>query len=149
MAFPGRGKALSRVAGIALLALGMACWPGREAGSGIARSALALLPSDREGFGLPIVEALACATPMVASDIPVLREIGSTAVTYCPVASVEAWVEAILRLLDEREQQPAAWQARRAAGLARASEFSWSNYAAAVAARYRAIAGVAPVEQRA
>jgi glycosyltransferase involved in cell wall biosynthesis len=113
------------------------------------RSALALLPSDREGFGLPIVEALACATPMVASDIPVLREIGSTAVTYCPVASVEAWVEAILRLLDEREQQPAAWQARRAAGLARASEFSWSNYAAAVAARYRAIAGVAPVEQRA
>ena len=113
------------------------------------RSALALLPSDREGFGLPIVEALACATPMVASDIPVLREIGSTAVTYCPVASVEAWVEAILRLLDEREQQPAAWQARRDAGLARASEFSWSNYAAAVAARYRAIAGVAPVEQRA
>ena len=39
----GAGKALSRVAGIALLALGMACWPGREAGSGIARSALALL----------------------------------------------------------------------------------------------------------
>ena len=111
------------------------------------RSALALLPSDREGFGLPIVEALACATPMVASDIPVLREIGSTAVTYCPVASVEAWVEAILRLLDEREQQPAAWQARRDAGLARASEFSWSNYAAAVAARYRAIAGVKPLEQ--
>jgi hypothetical protein len=39
----GAGMALSRVAGIALLALGMACWPGREAGSGIARSALALL----------------------------------------------------------------------------------------------------------
>ena len=113
------------------------------------RSALALLPSDREGFGLPIVEALACATPVVASDIPVLREIGSTAVTYCPVASVDAWVEAILRLLDEREQEPAAWQARRAAGLARASEFSWSSYAASVAARYRAIAGVTPVEQRA
>ena len=113
------------------------------------RSALALLPSDREGFGLPIVEALACATPMVASDIPVLREIGSSAVTYCPVASVDAWVDAILRLLDERERQPAAWQARRAAGLLRASEFSWSSYAAAVAARYRAIADAAPVEQRA
>jgi hypothetical protein len=39
----GAGKALSRVAGIALLALGVACWPGREAGSGIARSAGALL----------------------------------------------------------------------------------------------------------
>ena len=112
------------------------------------RSALALLPSDREGFGLPIVEALACATPMVASDIPVLREIGSTAVTYCPPGSVDAWVEAILALLDERERQPAAWQARRDAGLARASAFSWSTYAASVAERYRAIAGLAPPEPR-
>ena len=112
------------------------------------RSALALLPSDREGFGLPIVEALACATPMVASDIPVLREIGSSAVTYCPPGSVDAWVEAILALLDERERQPAAWQARRDAGLARASAFSWSTYAASVAERYRAIAGLAPPEPR-
>jgi glycosyltransferase involved in cell wall biosynthesis len=112
------------------------------------RSALALLPSDREGFGLPIVEALACATPMVASDIPVLREIGSSAVTYCAPGSVDAWVDAILRLLDERERQPAAWQARRDAGLARASAFSWSHYAASVAERYRAIAGVAPPERR-
>src|SRR5262245_5384166 len=39
----GVGKVLSRVAGIALLALGVACWPGREAGSGSARSARALL----------------------------------------------------------------------------------------------------------
>src|SRR5215813_619763 len=39
----GAGKALSRVAGIALLALGVACWPGREAGSVSARSAGALL----------------------------------------------------------------------------------------------------------
>ena len=111
------------------------------------RSALALLPSDREGFGLPIVEALACATPMVASDIPVLREIGSSAVSYCPPGSVDAWVDAILGLLHEREAQPSAWQARRAAGLARASEFSWTTYAASVAACYRAIAGVAPAEQ--
>jgi hypothetical protein len=39
----GVGKVLSRVAGIALLALGVACWPDREAGSGSARSARALL----------------------------------------------------------------------------------------------------------
>ena len=39
----GVGKVLSRVAGIALLALGVACWPGREAGSASARSAGALL----------------------------------------------------------------------------------------------------------
>jgi glycosyltransferase involved in cell wall biosynthesis len=105
------------------------------------RSALALLPSDREGFGLPIVEALACGTPMVASDIPVLREIGSDAVTYCPVEASGAWVETILRLLRERETGAAAWQARRAAGLERAAEFSWSRYTDGVVARYRAIAG--------
>ena len=80
------------------------------------RSALALLPSDREGFGLPIVEALAHGTPMVASDIPVLREIGSGAVTYCPVGGVSAdWVDTILRLLRERETDAAAWRARRTA----------------------------------
>jgi glycosyltransferase involved in cell wall biosynthesis len=105
------------------------------------RSVLALLPSDREGFGLPIVEALACGTPMVASDIPVLREIGGGAVTYCPVADTGAWVETIQRLLGEREAAPAAWQARRTAGLARAADFSWSRYTEDVVARYGAIAG--------
>jgi glycosyltransferase involved in cell wall biosynthesis len=105
------------------------------------RSALALLTSDREGFGLPVVEALACGTPMVASDIPVLREVGSSAVTYCPVGSVDRWCHAILDLLQERERDRGAWQARRAAGLSRAAEFSWSRYASAVADRYRAIAG--------
>ena len=105
------------------------------------RSALALLTSDREGFGLPIVEALACGTPIVASDIPVLREIGSGAVTYCPAGASADWVATILRLLHERETDAAAWRARRAAGLARAADFSWSRYTEDVVARYRVIAG--------
>jgi glycosyltransferase involved in cell wall biosynthesis len=105
------------------------------------RSALALLTSDREGFGLPIVEALACGTPMVASDIPVLREVGGGAVTFCPVGAAADWIETILRLLRERETDAVAWQVRRSAGLARASEFSWSRYTEEVVARYRRIAG--------
>jgi len=105
------------------------------------RSALALLTSDREGFGLPIVEALAHGTPMVASDIPVLREIGSGAVTYCPVGDSGEWVETILRLLRERETDATSWLIRRTAGLARAADFSWSRYTEAVVARYHAIAG--------
>ena len=61
------------------------------------RAALTLLPSEREGFGLPLVESLACGTPMVASDIPVLREAGGkTPSRYCPVAGVDAWVDMIL-----------------------------------------------------
>jgi glycosyltransferase involved in cell wall biosynthesis len=111
------------------------------------RSALALLPSDREGFGLPVVEALACATPMVASDIPVLREIGSNAVTYCAVGSVDEWARSVLELLNERERHPAAWEARRTAGLLRAAEFSWSRYTTAVVERYKALAGIAPEAQ--
>ena len=110
------------------------------------RSALAVLTSDREGFGLPIVEALAHGTPMVASDIPVLREIGSGAVTYCEVGAASAWTETILRLLRERETDAAAWQARRQAGLARAADFSWSRYTEDVVARYRAIAGLPAAE---
>lgn len=107
------------------------------------RSALVLLTSDREGFGLPVVEALASATPVVASDIPVLREIGGDAVTYCPVGAAAIWAAAILRLIDEREREPDAWDARRRHGLARAAEFSWSRYTTAVAERYRIIADAA------
>jgi glycosyltransferase involved in cell wall biosynthesis len=106
------------------------------------RSALALLTSDREGFGLPIVEALASGTPMLASDIPVLREIGGPAATYAPVADVERWTAAALALLDERERDRAAWERRRQAGVTRAADFSWSRYTSAVVDRYRAIAGV-------
>jgi glycosyltransferase involved in cell wall biosynthesis len=106
------------------------------------RSALALLTSDREGFGLPVVEALACGTPVVASDIPVLREVGADAVTYCPVANVDSWVAAVLQLLDEREFHRERWYTRRAAALTRASEFSWSRYASAVVERYRTIAAL-------
>jgi glycosyltransferase involved in cell wall biosynthesis len=104
------------------------------------RSALALLTSDREGFGLPVVEALSSGTPMVVSDIPVLREVGGDAVTFRPVAGVDDWVDAILTLLDERERDHDAWEGRRARGRVRAAEFSWSHYTARVVELYRELA---------
>jgi glycosyltransferase involved in cell wall biosynthesis len=100
------------------------------------RCALLVMPSEREGFGLPLLESLACGTPVVASDIPALREVGAEAVTYCGVADIEAWTNAIRDLLDEREQRPDDWAVRQDRGIQRAEAFSWSKYAREIAALY-------------
>ena len=104
------------------------------------RAALVLMPSEAEGFGLPLVEAMACATPVVASDIPVLREVGAEAAVYCAVADLPAWNATVAAMLRERAGDPARWAARRAAAIRRASHFSWAAYADRCAALYREIA---------
>ncbi|MGH7878164.1 MAG: glycosyltransferase family 4 protein, partial [Candidatus Binataceae bacterium] len=52
------------------------------------RAALLLITSEAEGFGLPLVEALACGTPVLASDLAALREVGAGAAEYAPVGDV-------------------------------------------------------------
>jgi glycosyltransferase involved in cell wall biosynthesis len=103
------------------------------------RAALVLQPSEAEGFGLPVAEALACGVPLLASDIAVLREVGGGAAVYRPVGDVPAWTEAALCLLDDRRRSTDAWRARRADGLARARLFSWTAHADRLAAIYRAV----------
>ncbi len=100
------------------------------------RAALTLLPSESEGFGFPIIESLACGTPVVASDLASTREAGGPAAEYCPVADVPAWGDTVVRLLHERAEQPAGWSARRAAGLTWSAKFSWDEHARQVAAVY-------------
>lgn len=101
------------------------------------RAALVLQPSSREGFGLPVIEAMACGTPVVASDIAVLREVGGDAAVYCPVAEVSVWSEALIALLHERRDEPQLWELRRKEGLAQAAKFTWSAYASRMVALYR------------
>lgn len=109
------------------------------------RSALVLLTSEREGFGLPVLEALACGTQVVASDIDALREVGGPAIDYCPPDDVRAWVETVSLRLSQSVAEPELTLARREAGLARAAAFSWSRYTADVVALYRRLgAGAAP-----
>ena len=64
-----------------------------------------LLPSDREGFGLPVVEAMACGTPVVASAIPALREIGGDAAAYCAPGDVRSWVDTVTLLLQQKRER--------------------------------------------
>ena len=73
---------------------------------------------------------------MIVSDIPVLREVGGEALTYRPIGEIDAWVEAILTLLEERDRDTAAWERRREIGRRRAAEFSWSHYTASVVELY-------------
>lgn len=100
------------------------------------RAAIVLQPSEREGFGLPVIEAMACGAPVIASDLSVLREVGGQAAIYCPVADVEAWSETAIKLLHERREEPERWQARRAESLAQAARFTWAGYAARMVELY-------------
>ncbi len=75
-----------------------------------------LLPSEIEGYGLPPLEAMACGTPAIVSDIPVLRETTGGAAVYCPAHDALAWREAMQSMLDatvrdERSSQALAWAA--------------------------------------
>ncbi len=103
-------------------------------------AALVLLPSAAEGFGLPVVEAMACGTPVVASDLPVLREVGGSSITYAPAGDVEHWVRMIGELLTERATSPEAWERRRQAAAVRAARFTWEAYAERMAQLYAEVA---------
>jgi glycosyltransferase involved in cell wall biosynthesis len=93
------------------------------------KARLLLLPSEREGFGLPILEAMACGTPVLASDIPVLREIGGDAVEYCAVGNISQWISRARSLLVSHEADSTAWAARRQRGIQRVSHLDCSSYA--------------------
>ena len=101
------------------------------------RAAVVLQPSDREGFGLPVAEAMACGTPVVASDLEPLREVGGAIASYCPVGDVNAWSETVSALLDERRADGEAWAARRAAAVADARRFDVLEHARKMLDVYR------------
>jgi len=81
------------------------------------------LPSRHEGFGLPLLEAMVQATPVVCSDIAALREVAGGAARLVGPDDIDAWAQALQDLLADDE----ARQALAARGQARAAEFSWDR----------------------
>jgi glycosyltransferase involved in cell wall biosynthesis len=90
------------------------------------RGAIALVfPSLYEGFGLPVVEAMACGTPVVTSNTTALPEIAAGAAVLVDPSSIEEIAHALVRVYVDD-----GLRARlRDAGLARATHFSWSAVA--------------------
>ncbi len=94
---------------------------------------LLLLPSHSEGFGLPLIEAMSCGCPAIASGLEVFREVGGTEALYCDAADPEQWVAAMEGVL-----QKDRWLlSRRLASYA--ARFSWVEAARATAALYRTL----------
>ena|SRR5215471_7968067 len=94
-------------------------------------------PSFYEGFGLPVVEAMACGTPVVTSPKGSLVEIAGTAAELVDPTDVESIAAGLRRVLADPDRQAEL----RAAGLTRAAQFSWPEAAAQTRAVYTRVLG--------
>jgi glycosyltransferase involved in cell wall biosynthesis len=103
------------------------------------QASIVLLTSEAEGFGLPVIEALACGAIVVSSDIPVLREVGGTAAIYCPVEDISSWVKTVEQLLANPANAPDL-----NLRLAQAGKYSWSAHAQTIAHAYLTSAAITP-----
>jgi alpha-1,3-rhamnosyl/mannosyltransferase len=92
-----------------------------------------LLVSREEGFGLPVIESMACGAPVVVSDAPALVEVAGAAAPVVPMDDRDALVMELERLGDD-----AAYRTQWAeAGLRRAAQFTWRRAAELTLDTYR------------
>jgi glycosyltransferase involved in cell wall biosynthesis len=93
-----------------------------------------IYPSLSEGFGLPILEAISVGCPVVASDLPVFRELFGDSILYAKAGNPKSFADQILKLKETtlRDEQIAQ-------GYEKALEYSWEKSAAITAEGYRSV----------
>lgn len=84
-----------------------------------------VFPSKHEGFGIPVLQSLACGIPTAVSDIPVLREVAGDAALYFDQNDKRAIAEALARILQDEDLR----QTLTLKGLEQAKKFSWRRCA--------------------
>jgi alpha-1,3-rhamnosyl/mannosyltransferase len=94
-------------------------------------------PSRYEGFGLPVVEAMASGVPVVTSSVSCLQEIAGDAAELVHPDDVDGFGAALKRLVEDDARHAEL----RALGLARARRFSWQRCAEETVAVYRSVTG--------
>jgi glycosyltransferase involved in cell wall biosynthesis len=97
------------------------------------RCAALVYPSRYEGFGFPLVEAMACGAPVIAANASAIPEVTGDAAVLLDPDDEPGFADAIARVLSDRAHAADL----RARGLARAAQFTWQATAARTADAYR------------
>ncbi|MBC7226906.1 MAG: glycosyltransferase family 4 protein [Thermoflexales bacterium] len=100
---------------------------------------LFVFPSLYEGFGLPVLEAMACGAPVVCSNTSSLPEVAGDAALRVDPTDVRALAEAVANLLTDEVQR----EEMRKRGWQQAARFSWERTAAMTLDVYRSVTGLA------
>lgn len=104
----------------------------------ISAASLVAMPSKYEGFGLPVLEAMACGVPVIASNTSSLPEVGGDAALYARWDDGRSWIHLIDRVMNDEELRASMIDR----GLRQAQKFRWSEAAHQTAEVYRKIAHI-------